>query len=127
MPKVIAKGMSIYLLSAIGFKGGVSVTTHGIDGTLLKALTAGMLTSFGLPFIVFDLLKTLTDMSRLDAAHHCLNRFVTFVATTSLLEGRVSRKINPHFDSNRYAGPKWRNNPIESDHAVLKRLLRFLK
>ncbi len=63
IPKAIAKGMSIYLLSAIGFKGAASVTTLGIDGTLLKALAAGMLKLFGLQFIVFALLKTLTGMS----------------------------------------------------------------
>ncbi|MCP4825938.1 MAG: sodium-dependent bicarbonate transport family permease [Shimia sp.] len=64
IPKAVAKGMSIYLLSAIGFNGNATVTTRGIDGTLLEALAAGILTSIGLPFIVFALLKTVTGMSR---------------------------------------------------------------
>ena len=68
IPEAVAKGMSIYLLFAIGFKGGASVAAHGVDGTLLKALAAGIVLSFGLPFIAFALLKTLTGMSRLAAA-----------------------------------------------------------
>ncbi|MBE1294327.1 MAG: sodium-dependent bicarbonate transport family permease [Rhodobacteraceae bacterium] len=92
IPEAVAKGMSIYLLFAIGFKGGASVAAHGIDSTLLKALAAGIVLSFGLPFIAFALLKTLTGMSRLDAAavaaHYGSISIVTFVAATSILEGR---------------------------------------
>ncbi len=92
IPEAVAKGMSIYLLFAIGFKGGASVAAHGVDGTLLKALVAGIVLSFGLPFIAFALLKTLTGMSRLDAAavaaHYGSISIVTFVAASSILEGR---------------------------------------
>ena len=38
IPEAVAKGMSIYLLFAIGFKGGVSVADHGIDATLALSL-----------------------------------------------------------------------------------------
>lgn len=92
IPEAVAKGMSIYLLFAIGFKGGASVAAHGIDSTLLKALAAGVVLSFGLPFIAFALLKSFTGMSRLDAAavaaHYGSISIVTFVAATSILEGR---------------------------------------
>ncbi len=47
------------------------------------------------------------------------------MAATSFVEGRASRKINPHFDSNRHAWPEWRSDPTESDHEALKRLLRY--
>lgn len=92
IPEAVAKGMSIYLLFAIGFKGGASVASHGIDGTLLKALAAGIFLSFSLPFIAFAFLRTITGMSRLDAAavaaHYGSISIVTFVAATSILEGR---------------------------------------
>ncbi|MEJ5219187.1 sodium-dependent bicarbonate transport family permease [Cognatishimia sp. D5M38] len=92
IPEAVAKGMSIYLLFAIGFKGGASVASHGIDGTLLKALAAGIFLSFSLPFIAFAVLRTITGMSRLDAAavaaHYGSISIVTFVAATSILEGR---------------------------------------
>ena len=35
IPEAVAKGISIYLLFAIGFKGGVSVADYGLTGTLL--------------------------------------------------------------------------------------------
>lgn len=42
---------------------------------------------------------------------------------------RVIRDINhrydPHFDSIQHIDKKWRNNPIESDHAAMKRLLGY--
>lgn len=92
IPEAVAKGMSIYLLFAIGFKGGASVAAHGVDATLLKAIAAGIVLSFGLPFLAFVLLKTLTKLSQLDAAavaaHYGSISIVTFVAATSILEGR---------------------------------------
>jgi hypothetical protein len=93
IPEAVAKGMSIYLLFAIGFKGGASVAAHGLDGTLLAAVGAGIILSFGLPFIAFALLKILTNLDRTDAAavaaHYGSISIVTFVAATSVLEGRM--------------------------------------
>ena len=64
IPEAVAKGMSIYLLFAIGFKGGASVASHGVDATLLLAVGAGVILSFGLPLIAFALLKVMTNLSR---------------------------------------------------------------
>lgn len=93
IPEAVAKGMSIYLLFAIGFKGGASVAAHGVDGTLLAAVGAGVILSFGLPLIAFSLLKVMTGLSRIDAAaiaaHYGSISIVTFVAATSVLEGRM--------------------------------------
>ena len=92
IPAAVAKGMSIYLLFAIGFKGGVSVAAHGIDGKLGLALLAGTVLSALLPLIAFGLLKVMTNLSRLDAAavaaHYGSISIVTFVAGTSILESR---------------------------------------
>lgn len=90
VPEAAAKAMSIYLLFAIGFKGGVSVADHGIDGTLGLALLAGIVLSFLLPLIAFGLLRVMSGISRLDAAavaaHYGSISIVTFVAATSILE-----------------------------------------
>ena len=90
-PEAVAKGMSIYLLFAIGFKGGASVAAHGIDTTLGLSLLAGIVLSAGLPLIAFALLKVMTSLSRTDAAavaaHYGSISIVTFVAATSVLEG----------------------------------------
>ncbi|MFK7834624.1 MAG: sodium-dependent bicarbonate transport family permease [Sulfitobacter sp.] len=92
IPEAVAKGLSIYLLFAIGFKGGVSVAAHGIDGTLGLALLAGIVLSFALPMIAFALLRVMTNLDRLDAAavaaHYGSISIVTFVAGSSILESR---------------------------------------
>ena len=93
IPEAVAKGMSIYLLFAIGFKGGAAVAANGIDATLLMSVAAGLVLSFGLPLIAFALLKIMTGMDRVDAAavaaHYGSISIVTFVAATSVLEGRM--------------------------------------
>ena len=89
IPEAVAKGMSIYLLFAIGFKGGVSVADHGIDATLALSLVAGIVLSAILPLIAFALLQVMGNLSRLDAAavaaHYGSISIVTFVAATSVL------------------------------------------
>lgn len=92
VPEAVAKGMSIYLLFAIGFKGGVGVAAHGLDAKLIGTMFAALVLSFGLPFIAFALLGAMTRLSTIDraavAAHYGSISIVTFVAATSVLEGR---------------------------------------
>jgi len=56
-------------------------------------VAAGIVLSFGLPFLAFALLKVLTKLSPIDAAavaaHYGSISIVTFVAATSVLEGRM--------------------------------------
>ncbi|SUZ31088.1 hypothetical protein ROE7235_00820 [Roseibaca ekhonensis] len=89
VPEAVAKGISIYLLFAIGFKGGVSLAEHGIDLTLGLSLLAGVVLSFILPLIGFVVLRVLSGMSRTDAAavagHYGSISIVTFVAATTVL------------------------------------------
>jgi len=89
VPEAVAKGISIYLLFAIGFKGGASLAEHGIDLTLGLSLLVGVVLSFALPLVGFLLLRALSGMSRTDAAavagHYGSISIVTFVAGTSVL------------------------------------------
>ena len=92
VPEAAAKALSIYLLFAIGFKGGAAVGDHGIGFSLVSALAAGVLLSIALPFVAFALLRALTQFSVADAAavaaHYGSISIVTFVTATSVLEGR---------------------------------------
>jgi uncharacterized protein len=92
IPEAAAKTMSIYLLFAIGFKGGVAVADHGADLRLFAAMAGGIVLSFGLPFVAFALLRAMTGMSRLDAAavaaHYGSISIVTFVTATSVLQSQ---------------------------------------
>ena len=90
IPEAVAKGMSIYLLFAIGFKGGVAVADHGLDARLIAALLAGVALSFLLPFVAFALLRGMTRLSATDAAavaaHYGSISIVTFVTASSVVQ-----------------------------------------
>ena len=92
VPEAMAKAMSIYLLFAIGFKGGVAVADHGFDLDLISTLMAGIALSFALPFVAFGMLRVMTQMAALDAAavaaHYGSISIVTFVTATSVLAGQ---------------------------------------
>lgn len=90
IPEAMAKALSLYLLFAIGFKGGVSVSSNAFDISVLMALIVGTLLSLFLPLLAFALLKVLTRLDNLNAAavagHYGSISIVTFVAATSALE-----------------------------------------
>jgi hypothetical protein len=92
IPDGAAKIMSIYLLLAIGFKGGVAVADSGITERLVASLLAGALLSFVLPFIAFGLLRAMTRLDPVNAAavagHYGSISIVTFVTAVSLLEAK---------------------------------------
>ncbi|MEM5583666.1 MULTISPECIES: sodium-dependent bicarbonate transport family permease [unclassified Roseibium] len=92
VPEAAAKTLSIYLLFAIGFKGGVSVSGHGVDAGLLLSLLAGLVLSFAIPFAAFALLRVMTSLNTTDAAavagHYGSISIVTFVAATSVLQSQ---------------------------------------
>ncbi|MDJ0821138.1 MAG: sodium-dependent bicarbonate transport family permease [Paracoccaceae bacterium] len=89
VPEAAAKALSLYLLFAIGFKGGVAVSDHGIDAKLGAALLAGVVLSFALPLVAFGYLRAISGMNRTDAAavagHYGSISIVTFVAGSSVL------------------------------------------
>lgn len=90
IPEAIAKGMSLYLMAAIGLKGGVAVSKSGIDATVLSALGIGIAASFLLPFLAYWFLKGFGRIGRIDAgavaAHYGSVSVVTFVTAVEILE-----------------------------------------
>jgi uncharacterized protein len=91
-PEAIAKGLSIYLLFAIGFKGGAGVAVHGVDARLVAALLTGIALSLALPPVAFALLRALARVPVVDAAavagHYGSISIVTFLAAGALLTER---------------------------------------
>ena len=89
VPEAAAKALSIYLLFAIGFKGGASVSSHGLDARLVLSLVAGVALSFVIPVIAFALLRVMSRLSAIDAAavagHYGSISIVTFVSATAIL------------------------------------------
>lgn len=89
-PEAAAKAMALYLMMAIGFKGGASVSEHGMSARLIAAVAAGTALSMLLPVIAFALLQRTTSLTRIDAAavaaHYGSISIVTFLAATQALE-----------------------------------------
>lgn len=91
IPEAFAKAMSIYLMAAIGLKGGVEVSKSGITEDVMLAAAAGLGLSFLLPILAFALLRSIGKLSKVDAgavaAHYGSVSVVTFVTAIELLTG----------------------------------------
>lgn len=89
MPEAAAKALSIYLLFAIGFKGGVSVNESGLSARLALALVAGVALSASIPLVAFAILRATSRLDVVDAAavaaHYGSISIVTFVAASASL------------------------------------------
>ena len=89
VPEAIAKTMALYLMMAIGFKGGVELAGTGLTGTLFAVLIVGAILSALLPLIGFGLLRITSGLSRVNAAavaaHYGSISIVTFVAATQAI------------------------------------------
>jgi uncharacterized protein len=92
IPEAFAKAMSIYLMAAIGLKGGIEVAESGFTADLAGAALAGLALSFLIPFYAFALLTRLGGLSRTDAgavaAHYGSVSVVTFVTAKEILGGQ---------------------------------------
>jgi hypothetical protein len=68
IPEAAAKAMAIYLMVAIGLKGGVAVTAEGFTTDLATAAILGLVVSVVLPLPAFWLVRWLGRQSATDAA-----------------------------------------------------------
>jgi hypothetical protein len=89
IPDAFAKAMSIYLMAAIGLKGGVEVAASGFSADLVAAAFAGLTLSFTIPLFAYALLTRFGRLSQIDAgavaAHYGSVSVVTFVTAKELL------------------------------------------
>lgn len=92
IPEAIAKGLSLYLMAAIGLKGGVAVSESGFTPDLAWAAAAGIALSFLIPYLVFPLLTGFGKLNRTDAgavsAHYGSVSVVTFVTASEIFTGQ---------------------------------------
>lgn len=90
MPEAIAKGLALYLMMAIGFKGGVAVNVAGLTMAVITVAAAGIALGFLIPLIAFAALRATTKLETATAAavaaHYGSISVVTFVAGTELLK-----------------------------------------
>jgi hypothetical protein len=91
VPDSISRYLSIYLMMAIGFKGGVAIAnTHDLNSEVIAAIGAGVIISFLQPFLGYIILKATTKLdsptAAAVAAHYGSISMVTFVTATSFLK-----------------------------------------
>lgn len=93
IPEPFAKALSLYLMLAIGFKGGAEVARAGLDSTLLLLILAGIVLSFVIPAIAFSILRVASPLPRVDAAavaaHYGSISIVTFIAASEFLRSQA--------------------------------------
>ena len=90
IPEAIAKGLAIYLMAAIGLKGGVAVAVSGYTADLGLSAISGVALSFLLPLPAFLLLRSFGRLDRTNAAavaaHYGSVSLVTYITATELLK-----------------------------------------
>lgn len=90
IPEAFAKGLAVYLMMAIGLKGGVEMSKNALTGDILLVFAAGIALSFIIPIIAFKLLSATTKLDRTNAAaaaaHYGSISIVTFVAATEAIK-----------------------------------------
>jgi hypothetical protein len=89
IPEILAKFLALYLVAAIGLKGGMKLAEHGLNGHLLLLFLTAIFVSALLPFLGFWLLRMTTSLSTLDAgalaAHYGSVSLVTFITCGEFL------------------------------------------
>ncbi|WP_298913234.1 sodium-dependent bicarbonate transport family permease [uncultured Algimonas sp.] len=89
VPQAFAKGLAVYLMMAIGLKGGVEMSKTAMDAQVFAVFGAGIGLSFGLPLIAYAALRLTSGLSKTDAAatagHYGSISIVTFVAAIDAL------------------------------------------
>lgn len=88
IPPAISRFLSLYLLMALGLKGGFALSHSGLGPTVLVSLAAAILMAFLVPALGYQLLKN--RVSRFDAAAIAASygsvSAVTFVTAMQYLE-----------------------------------------
>lgn len=88
IPRSSSKFISLYLLFAIGFKGGQELSHSGLNSEIVYSLLFGLVIASVIPFYTFFILKkklSISDSAAVAASYGSVSA-VTFVAAISFLE-----------------------------------------
>jgi hypothetical protein len=89
IPETLSKGISLYLMIAIGFRGGAELAHTGVTGSILWPMLAAALLSALLPVLGYALLRFTTKLDGTNAAaiaaHYGSVSVVTFATAVALL------------------------------------------
>ena len=95
IPQPIAKAMALFLLIAIGLKGGVEVSNHPLQPHTLLVFLVAIILSIGIPILWFYFIKTKIDLANAAAiaATYGSVSAITFVTAANFLDA-----LKIHYD-----------------------------
>ncbi|MBC8008950.1 MAG: sodium-dependent bicarbonate transport family permease [Burkholderiales bacterium] len=132
IPAPVSKALSLFLLAAIGFKGGAALAESGFGGSVAPTLLAAVLASALVPLWTFFVLRRRlgpADAAGVSATYGSVSA-VTFLTAASFLDARgipysghmvaamslmespaivVAVLLARHYGENRRAGVDWRH------------------
>ncbi|MCG5052443.1 MAG: sodium-dependent bicarbonate transport family permease [Myxococcales bacterium] len=92
IPEAASKAIALYLMVAIGWKGGTELAHAGLTAAVAASAFVAVGLSLTLPAVAFALLRLMTRVNPVTAAaiaaHYGSVSVVTFVATTAFLSAR---------------------------------------
>lgn len=99
IPETLTKSVSLYLMMAIGFRGGVELSHSGLGSGILASVLVAMTMSALLPVVAYTLLRWTTKLDATNAAavaaHYGSVSIVTFAAAVALLNYQ-RQPFEPH-------------------------------
>ncbi|WMS86791.1 sodium-dependent bicarbonate transport family permease [Pleionea litopenaei] len=99
MPAGLYQSLTLFLLVAIGLKGGIALSQYGDEKLLWQSVLTIVFGAF-LPFIAFPLLRRFGGLSRTDsasiAAHYGSVSIATFAVALAIIEAR-GIEYEPYF------------------------------
>ncbi len=99
IPPSLGKTISLYLVMAIGFRGGVELAHTGVSNAILAAIVLAVALSAGIPFLAYALLRLTTKVDRVNAAvvaaHYGSVSVVTFATAVAIL-GQLEEYFEPY-------------------------------
>lgn len=90
IPAQVAKFLSLYLLMALGFKGGQALNEAGLGGDGVKVVGSALLLAFAMPALVFPVLRRKVnqfDAAAIAATYGSVSA-VTFITASQFLVAR---------------------------------------
>ena len=91
-PESFTKAIAVYLMVAIGFKGGTQLAASGLSPAIVALIATGVALGIVTPVIAFALLRRFSPLNGLDAAtvaaHYGSASLVTFLAASTFLAAR---------------------------------------
>lgn len=95
IPETVSKSIALYLMMAIGYRGGAELSHNGFDGSIIAACLAAVALSVTLPLVAYPLLRWTTRLDSVNAAavsaHYGSVSAVTFATAIAVLNHRGER------------------------------------